>query len=225
LNDAQRKVFADQIRRVLGTFDTIRHRSKYDDLSDLPGTDHGELIALVRSVVVRITGPRSEYCTEIQRVLSTKNHDGYKAMQLKGIANALLADLETGALDSLAERIHGDVFSDFLEMASYLQDESFKDPAAVLAGGTLEAHLRQLCAKHSILVEFQGSRGTTPKKADQLNSDLAGANVYSKLDQKSVTAWLDLRNKAAHARYTEYTSEQVALLIEGVRDFLIRNPA
>lgn len=58
-----------------------------------------------------------------------------------------------------------------------------------------------------------------------MNADLAGANVYSKLDQKNVTAWLDLRNKAAHGKYGEYTKEQVALLIQSVRDFITRNPA
>ena len=58
-----------------------------------------------------------------------------------------------------------------------------------------------------------------------MNAELAGANVYSKLDQKNVTAWLDLRNKAAHGKYGEYTKEQVALLIQSVRDFITRNPA
>jgi hypothetical protein len=30
-----------------------------------------------------------------------------------------------------------------------------------------------------------------------LNADLKGAGAYDKRDQKAVTAWLDLRNKAA----------------------------
>jgi hypothetical protein len=46
-----------------------------------------------------------------------------------------------------------------------------------------------------------------------------------KMDQKNVTAWLDLRNKAAHGHYEQYQKEQVALLISGVRDFITRNPA
>ena len=64
-----------------------------------------------------------------------------------------------------------------------------------------------------------------PKKADRLNADLSAASVISKLDQKNVTAWLDLRNKAAHGRYAEYESPQVNLLIAGVPDFITRNPA
>ena len=64
-----------------------------------------------------------------------------------------------------------------------------------------------------------------PKKADQLNADLANASVYSKLDLKSVTSWLDLRNKAAHGKYSQYTKEQVQLMIQSVQDFMSRNPA
>ncbi|AIY39887.1 hypothetical protein LT85_0727 [Collimonas arenae] len=43
------------------------------------------------------------------------------------------------------------------------------------------------------------------------------------LDQKSVTAWLDLRNKAAHGKYSEYTKEQVEVMCQGVVNFMARN--
>ena len=105
-------------------------------------------------------------------------------------------------------------------MADYLLEEGYKDPAAVLAGGTLEEHLRKLCQKNDIEIMKDISHY---RKADSLNADLAGANVYSKLDQKSVTAWLDLRNKAAHGKYDEYTKEQVALMVQSLRDFISRN--
>ncbi len=34
-----------------------------------------------------------------------------------------------------------------------------------------------------------------------MNTELYKAGVYGKLDNKNVTAWLDLQNKAAHAQY------------------------
>jgi hypothetical protein len=55
-----------------------------------------------------------------------------------------------------------------------------------------------------------------------LNADLAKAGKYDKGDQKQVTAWLDLRNKAAHGKYTEYTKERVDLMLDGVRNFVSR---
>ena len=61
------------------------------------------------------------------------------------------------------------------------------------------------------------------KKADTLNADLAKAGVYNKLEQKNVTAWLGLRNDAAHGHFQNYDASQVALLIQSVRDFLGRS--
>ena len=58
-----------------------------------------------------------------------------------------------------------------------------------------------------------------------MNAELLKAEVYSKLDNNNVTAWIDLRNKAIHAEYSKYTKEQVALMIEGIRNFLTRLPA
>ena len=58
-----------------------------------------------------------------------------------------------------------------------------------------------------------------------MNAELAKASAYSALDQKSVTAWLDLRNKAAHGKYSLYDRNQVDLLISGVSQFLARTPA
>jgi hypothetical protein len=91
----------------------------------------------------------------------------------------------------------------------------------VITGSVLEEHLRQLCTKYSISVTVAGKA----KKADLMNAELASGSAYSKLDQKSITAWLDLRNKAAHGKYGEYSKDQVVLLIQGIRDFMARNAA
>lgn len=111
-------------------------------------------------------------------------------------------------------------------MAKYLFNEGYKDPAAVIAGSSLEAHLRQLCKKNNIDLTFTDSKGEVRNKnAGRMNDDLASDSVYNKLDQKSVTAWLDFRNKAAQGKYKEYTNDQVALMIDGIHDFISRNSA
>ena len=86
----------------------------------------------------------------------------------------------------------------------------------------LEEHLRKLAAKHGVAAEKSDG---APRKADTLNAELAKAGAYNKLEQKSVTAWLDLRNKAAHGAYDEYDHRQVASLIQSARDFMVRHPA
>jgi uncharacterized protein (DUF2164 family) len=141
---------------------------------------------------------------------------------IRGMLEALRNDYESGYLETVVETVHADIFVNFLDMADSLLQQGYKDPAAVVAGSVLEEHLRKLCDKHGIpTVKADGK----PKKADALNSELASANIYSKLDQKSVTAWQDLRNNAAHGYYTEYTQEQAASMVSGVRDFASRHPA
>jgi hypothetical protein len=143
-----------------------------------------------------------------------------------GVVKALLDDLNNDYIQSVVELVHADTFSDFLDMAQHLSEAGYKDAAAVIAGSALEAHLRTLCTKSGVSTETQRADGTPQsKKADLINAELSQANVYSKLDQKNITAWLDLRNKAAHGKYSEYQAEQVALQIAAVRDFILRNPA
>ena len=107
-------------------------------------------------------------------------------------------------------------------MAEHLLESGYKDPAAVMAGSVLEEHVRQLCSKNGIEIEDDREGKLVPRKADRMNADLAKADVYTKLDQKLVTAWLDLRNHAAHGKYEIYSAEQVRQMITGVLEFMAR---
>ena len=118
--------------------------------------------------------------------------------------------------------VAADIFSDFLEMSEHLLEQGYKDPAAVLIGSTLESHISNLCEKHDIPVTiWKGDGKLVPIKADQLNADLKKNGVYGTLEQKNVTSWLDLRNKAAHGKYDEYTKEQVEIVLLGVQNFIL----
>ncbi len=137
-----------------------------------------------------------------------------------GIMAAAKAEMLGGWSRTATGIVSAEIFTDFLEMAEYLLNANYKDAAAVIVGGVLEEHLRQLCRREGIAVQV----GTKPKAADHMNADLAAQSVYSKLDQKSITTSLDLRNKAAHGRYSEYVQEQVALMLQAVQNFMTRVP-
>ena len=209
--------YLEQIEAVLDKYrDLIKRKQGTNRL------ENQRLITLCRAVVHRVAGPSSIYAADIER----NGADAIIIPRIVGVVVALQADLKAGYLKTVSELIHGEVFGDFLEMGDHLLERGYKDAAAVVTGSTLEAHLRQLCQKFGIQVEVADSRGNLrAKKADRMNSDLAGASAYSNLDQKSVIGWLDLRNKAAHGKYDEYSSAQVALLNQAVRDFISRNPA
>ncbi len=215
----------EQLEHILSSFEVLKHAATYDDLSDLPEYDIQRLITQSRAAIMRIAGLNSPYGHQVTDVLTHESWDTTKLKNIIGIVEALKCDLEAGYLQSAEELIHGEVFSDFLEMASYLLEEGYKDPAAVVGGASLEGHLRQLCKKLDIEITINDTKEIRPKKTDSLNAEIAKVSGYPTLDQKNVTAWLDLRNKAAHGHYDSYTSEQVSLTLSGIRDFITRNPA
>lgn len=187
-------------------------------------TNVQEITTLACAVVKRLAPPGSAYLEQMDAVCKTtlksvtRSREEEIEARLQGILRALRADYVAGRLQSFQELIHADLFSDFLEMAEYLLNEGYKDPAAVIAGGVLEGHLRKLCPKFSVPVP--------PKpKLDLLNADLAKAGAYDKNVQKQVTAWAGLRNDAAHGDYTKYGANQVSLMVAGIRNFISSNPA
>lgn len=171
------------------------------------------------SFILNLYGESHPFYTDFnQRVARA---DPYDTGEGRGILNSIKAEIDNGWLTSLKGLVSAEIFSDFLEMADHLLKENYKDPAAVMIGSVLEEHLRQLCIKHGIPTD--DPKSGKPKKADLLNSELAGATVYNKLDQKNVTAWLDLRNKAAHGKYADYNQQQVEFMMQTVTEFMTRN--
>lgn len=197
-------------------------------------TRHEDAMGYSRVDSGKFHGWRSGALSFIERVYGT-GHSHYKEFSEwvpsdspysveKGIAilETIKDEISGGWLFSLKGLVTAEIFADFLEMAEYLLAQDYKDPAAVVAGSVLEEHLRQLCTREEIPVELESKGKLVAKKADQMNADLAKGEVYNKLTQKLVTAWLDLRNKAAHAKYEEYNKEQVQQMLQGITEFLAR---
>lgn len=217
-----------QLESLIKEYKDMLSRSRYDDASDLQDSEHFRFTSRVSAAIQRIGGTRSPYMREVQRIKekNKKASESFNSCYMYGTLLGLYEDIKAGYLESVADLLHGEIFSDFLEMALHLVDNGYKDAAAVVVGSSLESHLRMLCQKNEIDIETTTSSGDIRrKKADLLNSELTKMGAYEKLDQKNVTAWLDLRNKAAHGDYTEYTKDQVQLMISGIQDFLTRKPA
>lgn len=202
--------------QVLGT----RRRgdySEYVDAAAMRGFRSGTL-----SFIERVYGTKHPHYTEFFG--NTEGEGLHHAEQGVAILKAIRSEISGGWLFNLKGLVTAEIFADFIEMASYLLENGYKDAAAVMTGSVLEEHLRQLCRKNSLDTEEEKDEHIVPKKADRLNADLAKENIYSKLDQKQITAWLDLRNKAAHGKYEEYSNDQVKQLISGIIEFMTRVP-
>jgi hypothetical protein len=142
-----------------------------------------------------------------------ENNRNDTARKAFAILKAAKDDYENGYLFDTRALIEAEVFDDFLEQAEHLFKKDYYQPAAVIAGCVLEDGLRKLCARNSI---------TLPAKAtiEPMNVELAKTGIYNKLVQKKITALADLRNKAAHGEWSEFTKNDVEDMIRNVRRFM-----
>ena len=205
----------EQAEKVLATKKTSQYLADFVDSGAMAG-----LRASTLSFIAMTYGTNHSYYSEFDS--ATKNSNESNAQKGRAILYSIQNEIDGGWIFTVKKLISAEIFSDFLEMAQHLLEQGYKDPAAVMIGSVLEENLRQLCAANNIDTELEKDGSFIPKKADRLNSDLAKSEIYTKLDLKSVTAWLDIRNNAAHGKYEEYTKEQVKLMLHGVTEFLAR---
>lgn len=133
-----------------------------------------------------------------------------------GILTALKEDLELGYLTRVRDLVSAEIFTDFIEMAQHLLNNSYKDSAASLVGAVLENGLRQIAQKHSVEIKSGDDIGS-------LNTKLADKEVYSRLLQKQIQAWKAVRDSADHGKFGDYKMEDVKAMLEGVQRFLAEN--
>ena len=130
-----------------------------------------------------------------------------------GILKAVGEDLEDGFLTDVRTLVSAEVFTDFLTMVEHLLERGYKDPAASLCGAVLERGLRQIATNRDVRVRERDDLSS-------LNQKLAGKGVYTRLLQKRLGVWTDVRNAADHGRFAEYSKEDVAEMHQGVSTFL-----
>lgn len=133
--------------------------------------------------------------------------------QAFGVLLSAKEDYEKESIFELRALIEAELFDDFLEQADYLLSAGYYQPAAVIAGSVLEDGLRKLCTREGIAL-------SSKPKLDSMNTELARAGIYSKLTQKKITALADIRNSAAHGKWSDFDKADVENLIRDTRDFM-----
>jgi hypothetical protein len=93
--------------------------------------------------------------------------------------------------------------------------------AAFLAGAALEDGLRRLCDAHSLTYDTQHT--SIAKLQAVLYQPASGTAVITASDNKQITAWGDVRNRADHGKLSELTHSEVLAMVIGVRGFLDRH--
>lgn len=135
----------------------------------------------------------------------------YEAETCRGIFRAAKDDYTNGYIFNVRALIKAELLSDdVLDQAKELLKNGYKDPACILAGIALEVTVKEMCTK----------QGIKHGKLDKMNADLCKAGKYNTAKQKQITAWADLRNKAAHGDWDAYDHADVDDLIKGVERFI-----
>lgn len=166
------------------------------------------------NLVRRSCGGDSDHYRELNRIAETKDTstNSYYFAHCFGVLEAAQRDFEAGLLFDMRALITAEVLGDFIEQSEVLLASGYHVPAASLAGAVLEDTLRKLCDKHDITVPAS-------TKIDKLNADLARAGVYDKLVQKRIIAIADVRNKADHGHFDQFTKTDVEDMVKWVRSF------
>ena len=128
----------------------------------------------------------------------------------RGIMAAAKEDYERGYIFNLRSLVKSELLIDALEQAEILLNAGYKDPACILIGVSLELTLKDLCERNNLVTG----------KLESMNVELRKQGIFNIAKQKQITAWADLRNKAAHGEWAEYNHADVKEFLTGVDRFI-----
>lgn len=175
-------------------------------------------------LISRLYGSESHYFQMFQSATKTNSFSRMHSNHYRhisdvvGILKGVKHDISSGLINNLRGLIQAEIFSDFLEMSEHMLDEGYKDAAAVILGAVLEDSLRKIAKAKGVSVL---SKKGKPLTIDPLNVAVAKSKVYGSLVQKQITSWANLRNDAAHGRYSGYDSDQVKQMHVFVKKFCV----
>lgn len=222
MNNKPHEKFARELSEIMNNYNSVKNYYEAEEGEEgIFEEDYFRLKTRAIAAIKRIVSTKSEYHNQLQEILNKLRTPKYKELErIMAIVKALYEDISGGFLIDLEEMVRGELFSDYLEQAEYLLSEGYKDAAAVIAGSTLEQHLRKVCVKNEIMIYKDGEK-TRYKKTNMLKDELASKGIISTTFQKQITLWLDVRNNAAHGNYEEYSKDLVEVLIQGIKSFII----
>lgn len=157
-------------------------------------------------------------------ILGNATGEKPKMQKALGILEALRDDLDKGFLDDLLLKVEAEVAADYMGQAEGLLKEGKPGafdhvPAAVLSGAVLEKAMRALCDRQQPAIPTVTPSGDN-KTLNPLIDDLKKAGLFNELKAKQLRAWADIRNKAAHGEFAQFTKADVEQMLTGISNFL-----
>lgn len=114
------------------------------------------------------------------------------------------------SLFDIKQLVQADVFDSEIDASKSLIKNGFVRAAGAVAGVVLEAHLKQVCENHKIVI-----RKKSPSIAD-FNDKLKAEDVIETPMWRKIQHLADVRNSCDHKKASEPTLEDVEEMITGV---------
>lgn len=133
------------------------------------------------------------------------------------ILEFLWGDIERGLISSIENQTKAIVFDDFLDHAKSYSKRQLPKQAGVISGVVFEDTLRVICRNHGI-----SEKGN---KLDSLISELSKIGVLDQLKAKRARVAADVRTKATHAQWDEFSISDVRTVIEFTEQLIAENLA
>ena len=143
-------------------------------------------------------------------VFSSKSVLVTRLMRQITILHSIAARLES-VLVSILQLVQADLFDSEISAAEELRKKGHLRAAGVLAGVTLEHHLKSVCSSHRIRLAKAKST------ISHYNDALREGNVYDVPDWRRIQHLGDVRNLCGHSRGREPTNEDIEDMLRGVR--------
>ena len=188
------------------------------------GQSVGTLIRKAVSAVAKISGSESDYSLAIAAVAEERERGAGQAGLVFGVVKALRDDIRHGRFAPVADPVYFDApaFGGFLNVAMQQLSRGDRKAAAVLAGSTLETHLKKMAAKNGL--EIDDEEGN-PLPVSQVVLELAENGLFESDELQRVDEWLALRKAASAGEAGQLSEERVRTMIAGISAFMVRNPA
>ena len=182
------------------------------------------LLSAAQITAFLVPNTENLYRKSIERLATARsNHIAHRSVaEVAGLLAHHADDINRGYLGSIANAASAATFDDLLDHAeAYLVDQR-KEPAGVLAGVVFEDSVRRVYRK----VKGQSDKDI---KLEQLINALmsfpVGTPTVNGIEGKREKAAADVRTKATHAQWDEYSNDDVESTIKFTREFLERHLA
>ncbi len=170
------------------------------------------------SFLSRVFGELSPYYqsfrTEVTHNTSSRTRRGVAML------TAARRELQGDWLTTAGGAISREILLDMLHLATQQIEQDRPWAAAVIAGATLEKHLRCLCLAGGISLDNDIQGKAVPKKGLQLTGEAYKKKLYDRQDNKAVIAWLELCDSAAGGARDAIDGDQVKSMLRQMQIFL-----